>query len=61
MSFITSLLLMASSPAPKRLSGRTTTVGVVQGHFPALPESCLVAVLTRPLRERPVGLVRSLL
>ena len=28
--------------------GRTTTVGVVQRHFPALPESCLVAVLTRP-------------
>ena len=27
--------------------GRTTTVGVVQGHFPALPD-CLVAVLTRP-------------
>ena len=26
---------------------RTTTVGVVQGHFPALPEG-LVAVLTRP-------------
>ena len=27
--------------------GRPTTVGVVQGHFPALPEG-LVAVLTRP-------------
>ncbi len=38
--------------------GRTTTVGVVQGHFPALPEG-LVAV--QALRERPVGLVRSLL
>ena len=28
--------------------GQTTAVGVVQGHFPALPDSCLVAVLTRP-------------
>ena len=39
---------------------RTTAVGVVQGHFPAVPEG-LVAVLTRPLRDRPVGLVRSFL
>ena len=32
---------------PLDVVGRTTTVGVVQGHFPAVPD-CLVAVLTRP-------------
>ena len=40
--------------------GRTTAVGVVQGHFPAVPEG----PGRRPdqaLRDRPVGLVRSLL
>ena len=40
--------------------GRTTTVGVVQGHFPAVPG----LPGRRPdqaLRDRPVGLVRSLL
>ena len=36
-----------SLPAHPEVVGRTTAVGVVQGHFPAVPEG-LVAVLTRP-------------
>ena len=41
--------------------GRTTAVGVVQGHFPPLPEKLPGRRPDQALRERPVGLVRSLL
>ena len=41
--------------------GQTTAVGVVQGHFPALPEKLPGRRPDQALRERPVGLVRSLL